>query len=53
MFLATLALSFIAKYCAAQTIKTAIFATMKIISYTIHGTSSAGLPCKEKKQIDI
>jgi hypothetical protein len=48
-----LAVSLTAKYCAVLTIETTIFATRKIVVYTIHGISSAGLPCKEKKPIEI
>ena len=43
----------VAKNAAARTEQRTVFAIRKTIVYTIHGTSSNGLPCKEKKQIEI
>jgi len=37
----------------ARTRKRTVFTIRKTILYTIHGTSSIGLPCKEKMQIEI
>ena len=53
MFPAPLVVSFIEKKFAASTIKRIVFANRKTIVYTIHGTSSAGLSCKEKKTIEV
>ena len=52
-FPALLVVSFIAKYCATSTIKRTVFIARKTIVYTIHGISSVGLPCGEKKPIAI
>jgi len=43
----------IEKYCRALRIKRIVFAIRKRIVYTIHGTSSDGLSCKENKFIEI
>jgi hypothetical protein len=41
------------KYSTARTMKRIVFAIMKTITNTIHGTSSAGFSCKQKKSIEI
>jgi len=53
MFPTPLVVSLNAKYSAAYRIYRAVFITRKTRVYTIHGVSSAGLPCKEKKPIEI
>jgi hypothetical protein len=49
MFPAPLAVSFTGKYVAGLIIYRTVLATRRTIMYTIHGTSSAGLPYKGKK----
>jgi len=53
MFVTPSAVSFIGKYSVTLMIQRIVHATTKKIVYTIHGISSDGVPCKEKKPKEI